>query len=268
MTVHMNGPRRAAVIGTVVGCSVVVVLLLLTSVSGWAPFAHWTCQDEGKLVSQYMKIPAALVNSPYGGSARGIGIMPADFPGGPGYPNKSGGYSAAEMNGAAGAEMFSDNISLDSMSSVLVLGPGNNVRCGSSFLVRVSPGWFPAVDGVNWLGPGNLSDAGEPTTYNMSAYLYHPLTPSWNNSFTNPTQTPLDTCGGYSQTVPVTTLGPSIVIHFEVSGRNVASPFILPFVEEFVYTFPANFGTWQIDNLSAPGGPGGGWAFNYTGPCS
>jgi len=34
------------------------------------------------------------------------------------------------------------------------------------------------------------------------------------------------------------------------------------------YWFPPDFGTWQIDNLSAPGGPGGGWAFNFVGHCS
>lgn len=34
----------------------------------------------------------------------------------------------------------------------------------------------------------------------------------------------------------------------------------------YTYTFPANTGTWLIDNLSAPGGPGFGWAFSYS-PC-
>ena len=33
------------------------------------------------------------------------------------------------------------------------------------------------------------------------------------------------------------------------------------------YSFPANGGTWAIDNLTSPGGPGGGWAFSYS-PCT
>jgi hypothetical protein len=35
---------------------------------------------------------------------------------------------------------------------------------------------------------------------------------------------------------------------------------------DFEYTFPSDSGVWGVDNLSAPGGPGGGWAFSYT-PC-
>jgi hypothetical protein len=37
---------------------------------------------------------------------------------------------------------------------------------------------------------------------------------------------------------------------------------------QYFYHFPPNAGTWSVDNLSSPGGPGGGWAFSYLGPCS
>jgi hypothetical protein len=51
-----------------------------------------------------------------------------------------------------------------------------------------------------------------------------------------------------------------------LSDRTVQVPFIIPVTESYHYTFPANFGIWEVDNLSAPGGPGGGWAFSYE-PC-
>ncbi|MGC2034334.1 MAG: hypothetical protein WA761_02675 [Thermoplasmata archaeon] len=63
------------------------------------------------------------------------------------------------------------------------------------------------------------------------------------------------------------TQGLPVKLLFTENEQNFSVPYVLPFTEQYTYTFPANFGTWQVDNLSAPGGPGGGWAFSYS-PCS
>lgn len=193
--------------------------------------------------------------------------MPADFPGSPGYPNLTGGYGLSLANGSAGGEFFSDNFSLDRLGTVMTVGVGPSSACPAPYKVVVSPGWFPAVTSASLLAPGSRSDLAEPSTVNLSGYAYHPETPVWNNSFARSTESPIDTCGGPGQSIPVDVSGLPVTIQFQVGGESINAPIILPFLLIFDYVLPANFGIWQIDNLSAPGGPGGGgWAFSYS-PC-
>ncbi len=259
-----RGPRPAKWV--VMGVAVAVLLVPAILAGGSYPFSHWVCDDMGQVAKQYMKMPAILVNSPYGGSAHGFGLMPSDFPGSPGYPNQPGGYGDSEANGSAGGQFFSDNFSLDRLQTALTLGAGPSSRCPAPYKVVVSPGWFDAATGASLLAPGSQSDLTEPSTVNLSGYAYHPKTPVWNNSFARSTESPIDTCGGPAQSIPVDVGGLPVTIQFPVGGESVNAPIILPFQLSFDYVLPANFGTWQVDNLSAPGGPGGGWAFSYS-PC-
>jgi len=66
--------------------------------------------------------------------------------------------------------------------------------------------------------------------------------------------------------LPVRTLGLSVSFRIDLGNQSFWIATELPFTEQYHYSFPANFGTWQVDNLSAPGGSGGGWAFSYS-PC-
>jgi hypothetical protein len=86
--------------------------------------------------------------------------------------------------------------------------------------------------------------------------------------------------GFYRETTQISTCGLATVSRTAVSNQFVVG---VPFTYQgeshvvnatlfeqtsYHYEFPANDGTWAIDNLSAPGGPGGGWAFSYLGPCT
>jgi hypothetical protein len=260
--------RRTAKWLGLLGALAVCVLLLLPVLTAWGPLFHWECETKGRIYSQHMMIPAVLVNSPFGGNATGDGYMAPDFPGGPGYPNRSGGYGEVDVNGSAGGPFFSVNLSLCRESSTVVLGPGYDSKCPSIYAVGFEQSWnsFRGVTGATLLGRGNTSDANEPTTVSFAAFAGSPLTPSWNNSFFRGTQSPLSTCGKGASSVHVVESGLPVMVTFDPSGLRISVPVTLPFQLLFNYWFPPDFGTWQIDNLSAPGGPGGGWAFSYT-PC-
>jgi hypothetical protein len=117
------------------------------------------------------------------------------------------------------------------------------------------------------MGPGNVSDVDEPSD------LFPGQNTSLNdltfaNGFENQNTGSISTCGGPARSVFVAVPGLSLWLHLDSADRNASVSFELPIVSlEFHYVFPPNAGIWQIDNLSAPGGPGGGWAFAYS-PCS
>jgi hypothetical protein len=114
------------------------------------------------------------------------------------------------------------------------------------------------------MGQGNVSDQQEPVVL----FPGHSNTIYFLNGFDTPDSGSISTCGEPAQSLPlVTSTHLTLWAHFASDGQNYSVPFNLPIVEsQFHYWFPANFGTWQVGNLSASGGPGGGWAFSYS-PC-
>ena len=149
------------------------------------------------------------------------------------------------------------------------MGMGPNARCSQPIGVGfAAPSIFAEVGG--WIqGPNNTTDLNEPhfaiffkgTSEASRSLLF-------NNSYSASNTPPVDTCGGPSQSLPLVTVGRLQVWSLAIiDGVNYTIPYKLSIEQTFHYVFPANFGTWQVDNLSAPGGSGGGWAFSYS-PCS
>lgn len=259
--------RRFRISYAVIPIAVIVGLLALTWTAPAGLFLHWTCMKGSEVASQYMALPVVLINVPYGGIAWGNGTLPASFPGGPGYPDNAGGYGTGAPNGTAVGEFFPDNLTLLRQSSELVAGPGPDTKCHSPYAVRVSLGWYAAGgSSVMFMGPGNTSDANEPTTASFVHANYEPVAPIWNNSFSGANHGPINTCGGLATSLYTEAAGLPVSVTFSSAGTTLAVPFVIPALMTFHYSFPADFGTWQIDNLSAPAGPGGGWAFSYS-PC-
>lgn len=141
-------------------------------------------------------------------------------------------------------------------------GLGASVPCTQSLKAAAAPAGG-ASSGIPIMRPGNHSDVLEPSI----------LYPGWSdvitfaNGFTAANSPDVSTCGDPARAVPVNSTYLTLWVNFNFQGIHTVL-FHMPLIEEeFVYSFPANFGTWAIDNLSAPGGPGGGWAFDYLGPC-
>lgn len=60
----------------------------------------------------------------------------------------------------------------------------------------------------------------------------------------------------------------TVGIGFSYGGTNHTVTTTINIDTSYRYVFPANTGVWLIDNLSAPGGPGGGWAFSFLRGCT
>lgn len=243
------------------------LVLVPTFLTSWGAAAHWTCAS-GTVTDQEVDawIPDVLVNSPYGGSASGVGVLPAGFPGGLSVPY---GVGTSASNGSAYGAFFEVNLSYADDVSDLALGPGANVRCALPLQVDVRPPLQGGGTATPIDKPSNLSDMSEARNATIFAGLLGAVpSPAWfNNSFSQPNGASVSTCGLPAQTASVRTFGLRLSFPITVGNRSYSLPFVLPATELFTYRFPGNFGTWEIDNLSAPGGPGGGWAFSYV-PCS
>jgi len=197
--------------------------------------------------------------------------FPGAWNGAPPHPGETfmTGWGTNASNGTASAVLFTVSAEAYATENTTVWGPGSNVHCSSEYDVELeSPTTYGATS--TWIStPSNLTDAGEAN--NVSVYAELSSVSSqvfFSNGFSQSNAQSISTCGGSVLTLPVRSNFLTIRIPFVIGGQSTLLAYSLPFEEEYNYTFPGSGGTWQIDNLSAPGGPGGGWAFNYTGPCS
>ena len=90
--------------------------------------------------------------------------------------------------------------------------------------------------------------------------------PLFNASFTEANSHPISTCDepATSNRVAVDRFG--LTFQWIRGNSTTLVNFVVTYPTVYVYNFPGHLGTWQVDNLSMPGGPGGGWAFSYS-PC-
>jgi hypothetical protein len=249
-------------------CAIVLVagLVASTFVGPWAPAAHWTCVDKTRIAAGVAFYPVVLVNSPFGGRGWANGSISQNFPGFGGVSE-----SSFSWNGTSTGTFNDVNITIYRTASMLAPGPGFNTPCAG--VLAAVPSQAPFL--VTYAGftvevPSNLTDQGESTSLPFTSYAnYTNLPVMFNNSFTQSNLPSITTCGGPAQYEPVGTTSHtlSIRVQYMADGTTQTTLMVLPFAESYDYLFPADFGTWQIDNLSAPGGPGGGWAFSYS-PCS
>jgi hypothetical protein len=257
-------PSAAA--GVAVGLAV-----SLAGVSGsLSPFEHAVCVDRGQVSLGYYFLPAVLVNSPYGGRGWGNGTIAADYPGGPGYPSDRGAYGGGSLNGTAEEIWFMVNLSILGFANATEWGLGQNHLCSRGFSVLPLPPYIgPGFGGWGITVVNNLTDSGEAGSANFSGnFAGSPQSPIWNNGFTAANAPSVSTCNNSSPVSRyVQVPGPTVLVPFTESRAHLQASYTLPFAEGFHYVFPPRFGTWAVDNLSAPGGPGGGWAFAYA-PCA
>ncbi len=260
--------RRRALLSTA-AVAIVVALFLPTSFAGWAPVLHWECVSSTRMWTGVSYVPIVLANSPFGGNVSAEGVIPASFPGGFGYPNDSSWETDSSSNGSASGTFNAVVLTVFQQASQLAWGPGANSPCSDSFTVVPSQPANPETIGGWTVGvPSNLSDSGEATSVVFQGFSGAPSSVLFENGYTAANEAAVSTCNSQAKTVPLPSNSHSlaVTVPFVSEGKNYTLPWNLPFTESYVYWFPGHFGIWQVDNLSAPGGPGGGWAFSYS-PC-
>lgn len=263
--------RRSAVIGVIVATVAIVALITPTYLAGWAPLAHWTCSLTGQTSTQVDWVPISLANSPYGGTV----FVNASVPSGPfgsGTPPLLAG--GGETNGTVWGAFWEVEVTVWRQENTTTWGPGPNVRCSGAYSVSLLSATPPQIytgEIFDWVGgpifgPNSTTDHSEPTVYNLSSGS-NASSLGFSNGFSLANAPSVTTCGSGPQSIAVRSSGLTVRIFNETNGAEYLISMAMPTTQIFHYTFPGDFGTWQIDNLSVPGGPGGGWAFSYA-PCS
>ena len=268
MKIWNDRRQRAEFIGAIAAV-VVVAVSGMTFIAPWAPMAHITCERESQLSERTTWMPVSLLNAPYGGRASVGATYPQDMFGNPENPNYVGQDDL--LNGSIWGTFFKVNLTIYSTVNMTVWGPGSSNRCSQLFqTVAISSGdsfegTLFSWPGAPLFGPNSTSDINEPEMLNFSAAPGDSSTIFWNG-FHSANSPSVSTCGGGAETAFVRSNLLKTGVPFRWNGQQFTVTMTLPVVQDFTYRFPANFGTWQIDNLSASGGPGGGWAFAYS-PC-
>jgi hypothetical protein len=266
--------RRNRLLLSVAAIAIVVTLLVPTLVWGWSVLAHSTCGTSRAGPNEVLWVPLSVLNSPYGGSGRVVAnIPPAEFGPAP-INNPPTLLEGAIQNGSVWGAFFQVNASLLSSDSNLAVGPGDESGCSATVsvsLVSVTPaqgyqGGLFTWPGAPIFGPNSSTDRYEPTQINFTPGSGGSSS-KIENGFAAANHANVSTCGLPETTLSMTSSFLTTWVTFRTGGTNQTVAVVFPFVQSFEYEFPENYGTWQVDNLSAPGGPGGGWAFSYS-PCA
>ena len=232
---------------------------------------HYACVPGPQLASQFNWTTDLFWNAPYGGSV---------------YARAYSGYGSAggmeSRGGEVSMEFGQHQYNLTSVSRVLESGLGPSPQC-PSYEVTSAPNLAPwqqsgGCVGCQLLGPGNMSDAGVPTQFNMSVWGPGPGITSviFHDAYVTDNDGEVSTCGRGATEINLTSTSIDYQIPF-VSHAGVilidSIAYGLPpasspgWGENFTYFFPADFGIWQIDNLTmGPNASGFGLAFSYS-PC-
>ncbi len=261
----MRGRSRLASASIATGVALGLVVSLTVLSGTWNPLEHTACLDSNLVAQEAHRWdPAILINSPYGGSANGTAHSLVPSPAG-----EFLGIGTSTANGTTGGIFVeSSNASLFQLRNATVSGLGSNDLCRATYSVSLHSDIYGS-GGVQIPTISNLTDAGEATNLSvddLSSNLFY--VSYFDNGFSVANAPNITTCGEGGMALPVQSAYLTIGIPFNFDGRNLTMSYVLPYVQDFVYHFPPSFGTWAVDNLSALGGPGGGWAFDYLGPCA
>lgn len=262
---HRKNPSRKRLRVVVSVVLVVALVLTLFLFPGSPLLSHVQCKSESMAVGLNVFAPFGILNVPYGGN----GTLRVSVPAWGTWSL----YSANSSSPYSGT-VYLTEYNVSSLRNTSVSGIGASNPCVSPF--EVYPALSERVQG-SFGGtplPNATSDVNESTIsfvgFRPAIYGVEGINPTarYSNGFTSANMGYITTCGS-TENFSMSTTSDYLTMRFAFndSGTIRYVPYDLTIiVDTFTYTFPANFGTWEVDNLSAPGGPGGGWAFAYY-PC-
>jgi hypothetical protein len=280
---------RASVPSAVLGVALGVALVLAVSISdhpGWGFFSHTECQLDQNLGNLTVWAPAAVVAAPYHGTESGSVVIWSEYP----WGLVSFTQQTILTNGSVRAYAIGyENWSISTTKSVTLAGPGPETPCTSSMVAFFAnaPAQGLRSGGISWwqIATNLTSDSDVPVQLNSSAlcasventsYAGCAVGAQFDVNFQTLTGT-VDTCGETQDLVlPVKSVGWPITVPYQRGGRSYTVPLQTDWQNSanytngteawYNYTFPANGGIWQYDNLSQTSSTGAGLAFSYS-PC-
>jgi hypothetical protein len=281
----MRRTQVSAVLGAVFG-ALVVVTVMVSAHPGWGIFTHTECHLNQRVGNITVWFPAAVIAAPYHGSESGSVTIWGKSPLGESVLTQD--TSVTDGNVTAFYVDFV-NFTVFSRDNASAYGPGPEAPCSSSIV-----GYFSSSPAVGLRSGGTTfwpldtelaSDRGLPTGLNgsqlcsaveNSSYGSCAVGAQFDLNFEVDSGT-VDTCGvNQNQVLRLMSDGWSVLAPFQLNNQSYAVP-LDPSGSNTVnyangtyafynYTFPANGGIWQYDNLSQTSNTGAGLVFSYS-PC-
>jgi hypothetical protein len=282
----MKAAAAAASAGVTVGV-VLVLLVAVTGHPGWGFFSHTECRLGQPVGNVTVWRPGAVVASPYRGSESGSVLGSAEKPWG--YFNESQPTFVTDGN-VTMYYLGPTNWTVFSIHNVSVLGLGPDSPCDSPLIGFHSP---QPAQGVTVGGAASwplfsrlMSDSGLPTVLNASELCaaienlsngHCAVGAQFDLNFQRATGV-VNTCGlsqpqvlrltsdSWPLRAPFVDNGTTFSVPLDDNAWGGSPEYLNQTFEWYNYTFPANTGTWQYDDLSQTSSTGSGLVFSYS-PC-
>lgn len=252
----MSRVLPVAIVATIVGAGIGGGV-----VAAWALLGAPTeCVPSEPVANLITATPVLVVNSPYGGWANGTYTV---------FSNTSAGESWVQQS--VGAKNGSVTYLYDVTNWTVWTTHREGKPVGSCLEVFAFT-WAPTG---SWIVDSTLenftNDSRAPQSSGGPGGPDHngsPLDPIYFNQSFSRAVSIGETCGSGAVTLTAGSRYIDLRIPFEYLGAPHVGNVTFDEFTNFSYTFPANGGAWGIDELSSPGGPGGGWAFSYLKSCA
>jgi hypothetical protein len=257
---HALGPVSFTA-GVVVG---ITIILTVAAIGGVTLFTHTVCV-RGEIVANVLFwTPFNLVNAPYLGST----VYYAHFMnwGLFGWTNVTIGPPGSLTGGNISTGYFeTQNWTVYAQSNQSLYGPGVSQSCKEPFDALMSHTFDDtSVSGEPLQGPGNTSNANEPTTFSYGELQTAAV---FANGFVSSNQPNISTCGTPAKELNFSSTSFDISLTVSEPLGSVTTIVAIASEESYTYYFPANNGTWLVDDLQLNAGlQGPGLAFSWQ-PC-
>jgi hypothetical protein len=255
------GGRLCSLISSAIGIAVGVTIVLAAALAGGGGlFSHVECNKQQAVGTALFWTPYALSNAPYGGSSSyAANFTLFDLFGLEHVVLKDGLVSRGNIS----AGYFqTENWTVYPQANSSVPGPGMDQPCTSKFGAEQAPTDFSvSVDGGILQGSGNTSNANQPTSF---SYGEPNRSAVFSNGFASANAPSISTCGTSAKSLNFSSSSFDISLTIPGSTGLVSVVAVVSSYQNFTYNFPANGGSWLVDDLQENSGlRGPGLAFSW-----
>jgi hypothetical protein len=246
-------------VGVAVG---IVTTLTVATMGGLALFSHTVCARGEVVDTVLFWTPFSLVNAPYLGSSNySANFLVYELFGLTNVTLTKG--HVGQGNVSVGGYFETENWTVFSQTNATDVGPGFNKPCSSPYGAVPSPTNFStSASGYILQGPGNTSNVNEPTTFPLASSKHPPAV--FENGFVSANQPPISTCGAEGKEINFSSSSFDISLMVPGPGGPIITVATVSSQQNFTYYFPANGGTWLVDDLQQNSGlRGPGLAFTW-----